>query len=66
MPKFKDPMMQEMYETCRRIQPRRLMGSSAEAYWRGREGIPYAYRRNSVAYAAYAAGRDDRKSQKTG
>lgn len=73
MTAFKDKSMQKMYDACRAFaadksssfyvegKPRRGAGHRA-AYWNGRAGIktPGADR-NSLAYACWRAGMDDRK-----
>lgn len=69
MPRFKCPLQQKMYEKVRALaakgeMPNRFFGSSAEAYWHGRNGSPKKYLRTSLSYAAFAAGRDARKSLK--
>jgi hypothetical protein len=71
--RFKDPKMQEMYETCRVTgldktgefwwngKPLRGAGHRS-AYWNGYDGQPSRYLRNSLAYAAWAAGQDNEKA----
>jgi hypothetical protein len=75
MTRFKDPAMQATYETCRRIAaerggelfkydgkfPRRGGGMSS-AFWNGYDGQPTRYLRTSLAYAAWAAGRDHERA----
>lgn len=72
MPRFKNRSQQEIYETCRRlaadvtsefyVQGKPRSGAAhRNAYWNGRKGQPYASHRSSLAYAAWAAGRDDQK-----
>lgn len=68
MTRFKNQMQQRMYEKVRTLaakgeMPNRFFGSSAEAYWHGRNGTAKKYLHTSLAYASFAAGRDDRKSQ---
>jgi len=71
---FKDKMMQRLYDDCRRLGvvatsefyhngvPRRG-ASHRVAYWRGRAGepLPKFIDRNTLAYAAFKAGRDERR-----
>ena len=64
MPKFKNAAMQKMYETCRSgaaAATHKMYGGTAAAYWSGRAGHPSRFNRQSLAHAAWAAGRDDRK-----
>jgi hypothetical protein len=64
---FKDRMMQGMYDNCRRLNAEGKFqhegpthGTSHEAYWHGRRGTRKGrYSKNSLAYAAWAAGMDD-------
>lgn len=72
---FKDRHMKSLYETCRRLGadttselyykglPRRG-ASHRVAYWVGRAGEdkPNYIGRNSLSYACFKAGRDDRKA----
>lgn len=66
---FKDRLMDEMYRACRTLaaageftQRYGTYGTCHEAYWNGFRGVkPKRYSRNSLAYAAWAAGRDDAK-----
>lgn len=67
MTKFKNPMQQRAYAKVQALaaagkMPNRFFGSLAEAYWNGRNGTPRKYLRSSVGYAAFAAGRDDRRA----
>jgi len=67
---FKDKHLQKCYALARQFgadrtstfylegQPRRGAGHRA-AYWNGRSGQQNTYRRTSMAYAFWAAGRDD-------
>lgn len=71
---FKDKAMQALYDACRASGvvtttefyhngiPRRG-ASHRVAYWKGRAGepLPYYIDRSSLAYAAFKAGRDERK-----
>ena len=76
MSRFKHPAMQKIYEVCRiantnRCEPLYINGAIPSiritgisgAYWLGRDGRPSRYVRDSLAYAAWAAGRDDRKAE---
>jgi hypothetical protein len=68
MTRFKNAMQQRAYEQVRTLaaagkMPNRFHGSVAEAYWHGFNGAPKKYQRNSIAYASFAAGRDDRRQQ---
>lgn len=68
--RFKDRSMQRMYESCRAHgqdrsssfwiegRPHRGAGHRA-AYHNGREGLRPSWPRNTLAYAAWAAGCDD-------
>ena len=72
---FKNDKMQKMYEVCRHLAADQLgefwlngkprTGAlHRSAYWKGRQGLPcLLWPRNSLAYAAWAAGRDDRREQ---
>lgn len=66
--------MQRHYDLCRQFgadptsefyidgKPRTGGAVHREAYWKGRNGIPQMlWPRNSIAYACYMAGKDDRK-----
>jgi hypothetical protein len=67
--RFKNPSMQKAYDQCRAAgadpnsglwwngKPSRG-GATASAFWDGYDGIPCRYLRTSLAYAAWAAGRD--------
>lgn len=69
---FKHPQLQSQYEMCRQLgndtssgfyrdgRPRRGAGHR-DAYWNGRHGNPSRYIKDSLSYASWAAGRDDRK-----
>jgi hypothetical protein len=70
---FKNRTMQVHYEVCQRLardltselyvdgKPR--LGSGVRvAYWKGRDGKPCFYGRQTPAYACWAAGADDRKT----
>jgi hypothetical protein len=70
---FKDPNMQKTYDDCRRFgadqtsvfwwngKPSRGNGLRS-AFWNGYDGQPSRYLRNSLAYAAWAAGRDHERT----
>jgi hypothetical protein len=70
MTAFKDKGLQKSYEMARKSgadksstfyiegRPHRGAGHRV-AYWNGRNGIKAMYLRNSLAYAFWAAGRDD-------
>lgn len=69
---FKNPVMQRHYDIMRELardpsselfhegRPR-LGANTRTAYWKGRDGKPCVYVRDSHAYACWAAGVDDRK-----
>lgn len=72
---FKSPAMQLVYEACKKAgadltsdfydqngNPRRDGTPLRSTYWKGRDNIPCRSGRQSLAYAAWAAGRDDRKT----
>lgn len=57
-PRFKDPAMQALYEFHLKTPPRARGGSLQNAYFGGLAGEPNRlWPKNSLAYAAYAAGR---------
>ena len=71
--RFKDRSMQMMYETCRRLAAdaasefyhdgaARSGAAHRNAYWNGRRGFGATFRRGSLAYACWRAGRDDFKA----
>lgn len=64
---FKDPAQQRLYD-LRRAEPPvgRQSGSMTVAYWLGldKPDLPTRYVRNSLAYAAWAAGVDNAKAAK--
>lgn len=72
MSHFADRSMKKMYDACRSFgadknssfyiqgKPHRGAGHRC-AYWNGRNGLPSRWLKNSLAYAAWAAGRDDRR-----
>ncbi len=65
---FKNERMAAVYAYCRKHgkestpDNRVIGGVIREAYLKGRSGIRAMWPRNSMAYAGWAAGRDDRKS----
>lgn len=64
MNRFANMQQRRMYDICR--QQAKLgapvsSGVSGEAYAKGRAGLRHQWPRSSLAYAAWAAGRDDRK-----
>ena len=75
MTRFKDRMMQSLYDACREggvdvtsefYHKGRVPRSGAahrSAYWKGRAGepLPKYIDRHSLTYAAFKAGRDERK-----
>lgn len=73
MVRFKDRSMQEMYETCRRMAAdktstfynadgtRHTGAAHRNYYWRGLDDIrPVTLAKNTLAYACWRAGMDDR------
>jgi hypothetical protein len=57
MTTFRDPQLKRCYENCTKTPPR--IGPLGEGYRKGKEGLPPQWPRNSLAYAAWAAGRDE-------
>lgn len=69
MSKFKDERQASVYQYCRirgvdsTEVNRKFGGVIREAYHKGRAGLRAMWPRTSMAYAAWAAGRDDARSQ---
>jgi hypothetical protein len=73
MNRFKDARMNALYEICRGLannpksdfwnngKPRRSNGITS-AFWSGYNGEPARHLRTSLAYAAWAAGRDHERA----
>lgn len=73
--KFSNQSMQKVYDACRALAPdkasefwtkagtRRTGSNVRNAYWRGLDGGDANCRKDSLLYAAWAAGRDDRRSK---
>lgn len=70
--RFKNPIQQKHYDAMRLLardltselfhDGRPRLGSGARtAYWKGRDGKPSVFIKQSAAYACWAAGVDDRK-----
>ncbi len=60
--KFKHAGMQEIYRLFASDTPPTVSDSLQTGYKRGLAGIECRYGRDSLAYAAWAAGRDKRKA----
>lgn len=64
--RFKNAQMQSTYDTCRELAAAGKMGqihgSIDDNYHRGLKGFPWKGARDSLAYAAWAAGTDDQKA----
>jgi hypothetical protein len=61
---FKDTLQAKTYALFRRATPP-LSGANGEAYRKGFDGItPRGLVRASIQYAAWAAGRDNRRANK--
>jgi hypothetical protein len=70
--RFKNELMNNAYKTFRRLgasgtfhKAEAMYGTAHEAYINGHKGIAEnRYPRNSLSYAAWAAGRDDARLKK--
>jgi hypothetical protein len=74
---FEDKSQQVTYDTCRTLGTdrasefylpsgkRRTGANHRNAYFKGLDGLASTYQKTSMLYAAWAAGRDDRKEGKS-
>lgn len=65
--RFKNGQMQRAYECLTAQQPERGQGGVGEAFWRGHDAPDHKplYARDSLAFAAWAAGVDARKAEES-